>query len=146
MSWGPLFSPNFIKFNYSWSSSGGMFCERSGGLVCSFQIVIVIELLIFSPSFFCSQQFIKSGHWNLAGKLLCVSTMCSSWSARDQNTCMLIWGHLLWVWTGEIRGVGSWGVCTSHHVAGAEWRQPWSFPEIRLSLHLAEVRAGDALH
>lgn len=88
MSWGPLFSPNSIKFNYSWSSSGGMFCESSGGLVCSFQIDIVIELLIFSPPFFVpnSQQFIQFTHWNLAGKLY-VSNLLVVVCQRSKYLC-----------------------------------------------------------
>lgn len=51
----------------------------------------------FFPLLFCSQQFTKLTHWNLAGQLLCVSAICSSWPARDQNTCMLIWGHVVTV-------------------------------------------------
>lgn len=76
MSWGPLFSPNFIKFNYSWSSSGGMFCERSGGLVCSFQIVIVIELLIFSPPFFAPNNLLNL-HIETLLENYCVCQQCA---------------------------------------------------------------------
>lgn len=103
MSRGPLSSPNSIKDNYSWSSSGGMFCERSGSLVCSFQIDVVIVSIITPPSFFVPNDLLNSH----------IENFLENYDVRQQSAhcgvpeikipVMLIWGHFLHIWTGEIR-------------------------------------------
>lgn len=118
MSWDSLFSPNSIKFNYSWSSSGGMFCERSGSLVCSFQIDIVIKVLIFFASFFIPNNLLNS-HIKTFLEEYCVCQQSAHHGLPEIKIPVCWLEGMLWVWTGEIRSVGSWGVCLSCYMAGA---------------------------
>lgn len=105
MSRGPLSSPNSIKDNYSWSSSGGMFCERSGSLVCSFQIdVVIVPVIIHSlPPLFVPDDLLNSHIENLLKNYDVCQQSAHRGVPEIKIPVILIWGHLLHVWTGEIR-------------------------------------------
>lgn len=132
MSRGPLFSPNSIKDNYCWSSSGGMFCKRSRSLVCNLPDRHC-NCAYDYPSpffFFCSQQFIKFTPWKLVGKLKYHSKICLLWCVPE-NAIPLFWFRVICE-TYALVDLQAEKSAYGNYVMVAWWRQICRFPEVWL--------------